>query len=59
VNEGVNIPLRGQISPLGAKFSLRGEVKNGTQDVVNVVENSKLAEVYNFSSFSAKWAEDE
>jgi hypothetical protein len=46
VNEGVNIPLRGQISPLGAKFSLRGEVKNGTQDVVNVVENSKLAEVY-------------
>jgi hypothetical protein len=29
VNEGVNIPPRGQISPLGAKFNPRGEVKNG------------------------------
>jgi hypothetical protein len=26
VNEGVNIPRRGQISPLGAKFTPRGEV---------------------------------
>jgi hypothetical protein len=26
VNEGVNIPLRGQISPLVAKFTPRGEV---------------------------------
>jgi hypothetical protein len=26
VNEGVNIPPRGQISPLGAKFTPRGEV---------------------------------
>jgi hypothetical protein len=28
VNEGVNIPPRGQITPLGA----RGEVKNGLLD---------------------------
>jgi hypothetical protein len=27
VNEGVNIPPRGQISPLGAKFTPRGEVR--------------------------------
>jgi hypothetical protein len=26
VNKGVNISLRGQISPLGAKFTPRGEV---------------------------------
>jgi hypothetical protein len=26
VNEGVSIPPRGQISPLGAKFTPRGEV---------------------------------
>jgi hypothetical protein len=26
VNEGVNIPPRGQISPLGAKFTPSGEV---------------------------------
>jgi hypothetical protein len=31
VNEGVNIPPRGQISPLEAKFTIRGEVKNGPQ----------------------------
>jgi hypothetical protein len=29
VIEGMNIPPRGQISPLGAKFTSRGEVKNG------------------------------
>jgi hypothetical protein len=29
VNEGVNITPRGQISPLGAKFTPGGEVKNG------------------------------
>jgi hypothetical protein len=31
VNEGVNIPPRGQISPLGVKVTPRGEVKNGPQ----------------------------
>jgi hypothetical protein len=33
VNEGVNIPPRGQISPLGA----RGEVKNGPLILVKMV----------------------
>jgi hypothetical protein len=37
VNEGVNIPPRGQISPLGA----RGEVKNGPQgDQMSLLQKS-------------------
>jgi hypothetical protein len=31
MNEGVNIALRGQISPLGAKFTPRVEVNNFRQ----------------------------
>jgi hypothetical protein len=41
VNEGVNIPPRGQISPLGA----RGEVKNGplfTQKFIYLTKLEKL-----------------
>jgi hypothetical protein len=50
VNEGVNIPPRGPISPLGAKFPLgaRGEVKNGPQGVPKfylLLDQDKLAEI--------------
>jgi hypothetical protein len=51
VNEGVNIPPRGQISLLGAKFipGARGKVKNGPQD-------SKTGDASQTSDWSRKKA---
>jgi hypothetical protein len=44
VNEGVNIPPRAQLSPLGA----RGEVKNGPQAVTNKTKNIIFRKDFNF-----------